>query len=169
MVIMQVPRQEYGSYQARCESLGVRVIWEPGEGLEERIRKSANGRNEATFFLIEYRDGMKATVAMLRGIAGEFAVASRMRGQAEPYACWMRLEKRPFGHFEHLLRGIEHMIHTREPAWPVERTLLTTGILDRAMHSLNQDGKRLLSPELDIRYQPSPWGFANIKEENYPS
>jgi hypothetical protein len=141
------------------------------DGLDERIEQGKTEEAESiVFYLIEYRDGMKATLAMLHGITDQFAVAARMRGQNDPYACWTRLEEgRPFGHFEHMLRGIEHMIHTSEPAWPVERTLLTTGILDRAMHSLNQGGKRLLTPELDIHYQPSPWGFANIKEENFPS
>ena len=60
------------------------------------------------------------------------------------------------------------MVHTKQPAYPVERTLLTTGILDRVMNSLHQQGKRLLSPELTIEYKPSEWGYANRSEENFP-
>ncbi len=133
--------------------------------LEDRL-----SRTNAAFYLIEYRDGLRATVAMLNGVSAEKAVACRLRGQAEPFSCWFRLEEqKPFGHFEHLLRAIQHMFHTKHPAYPVQRTLLTTGILDRVMNSLNQKGKRLFSPELAISYKPSRWGFANLSEENFPS
>lgn len=135
------------------------------DNLEQRLRPA-----DSAFYLIEYRDGLRATVAMLNGVSDQKAVACRVGGQSEPFACWFRMEEqKPFGHFEHLLRGIEHMVHTGQPAYPVERTLLTTGILDRVMHSLSQQGTRLLSPELQITYQPADWGFANRDVENFPS
>ncbi|MCC7333899.1 MAG: hypothetical protein IT422_02315 [Pirellulaceae bacterium] len=135
------------------------------ERLEERLN-----REKAAFYMIEYRDGLRATVAMLTGVCHEFALACRLRDQAEPFACWFRLEEtHPYGHFEHLLRGIQHMMHTQHAAYPVERTLLTTGILEKAMHSMHQQGKRLESPALDIRYPATTWGFANRSEENFPS
>ncbi|MEO2035347.1 MAG: hypothetical protein ABGZ35_24985 [Planctomycetaceae bacterium] len=137
---------------------------ESADQLEERLRPA-----DAAFYLIEYRDGFRATVAMLNGVCTQKGIACRIRGQSEPFACWFRMEERkPFGHFEHLLRGIDEMVHTRKPAYPVERTLLTTGILDRVMQSLHQQGDRLLSPELGISYKPSTWGFANRSEENFP-
>ncbi len=134
------------------------------DDLEKRLSPK-----DAAFYLIEYRDGLRATVAMLNPSRSQTAVACRVRGEPAPFACWFRHEERkPFGHFEHLLRAIEHMIHTKQPAYPVERTLLTTGILDRVMHSLHRDGERLTSPKLEVKYQPSDWGFANRSEENFP-
>jgi hypothetical protein len=116
----------------------------------------------AAFYSVHYRDGLHATVAMANGIADQFAFAARLRGQREPVATWFELEgKRPYGHFAHLTRAIEHMIHTGRPAYPVERTLLTTGVLDAAMHSLAGGGQRRETPELDLRYQPVDWTFAN--------
>lgn len=119
-------------------------------------------RKEAAFYQIEYRDGLKATVAMTNGIAAQFAFAARLRGRAEPVATWYELEDgKPYGHFGHLLRAVEHMVHTGRPAYPAERTLLTTGVLDTVMHCLTDGGKRRETPELAVSYKPVDWTFAN--------
>ena len=125
----------------------------------KRLAKSA------AFYQLEYRDGLKATVALANGISSQFGFAARVRGQCEPIANWFELqEERPFSHFGHLTRAIDHMIHNGQPAYPVERTLLTTGVLDAVMHSLADNGKRRETPELDVRYQPADWTFANREE-----
>jgi hypothetical protein len=98
---------------------------------------------------------------MRTGLASRFAFAGQVQGEARPAATWFRLqEPAPFGHFAHLVRAIEHTIHTRRPAYPVERTLLTTGILDAAMHSLAENNRLIRTPELAISYQPADWPFA---------
>jgi len=75
---------------------------------------------------------------------------------------WLKLQDdRPYGHFAYLLRAIDHTIRTGRVAYPVERTLLTTGILDRVMQSLAQQGKKLPTPELDVSYRAADWPFAN--------
>ncbi len=127
----------------------------PPKGRPKEFRKNA------VFFLIEYRDGLKAAVAMGTGLANEFAFAGQVKGEARPAATWFRLQNgRPFGHFGHLLRAIEHTIHTGKPAYPVERTLLTTGILDALMHSAAERNRLVKTPDLAIRYQPTDWAFA---------
>lgn len=118
--------------------------------------------NSAAIYQIEYRDGLRASVVMANGLAGQFGFAAKLRGEDKPLATWFELEEdKPFGHFAYLTRAIDHMVQTGEPAYPVERTLLTTGILDRVMHSAAEDGKRFVTPELDIDYQPADWPFAN--------
>jgi hypothetical protein len=115
----------------------------------------------AVFYLIEYRDGTKATVAMETGFSHDFACGVSIRGQEKPFAVtFLPEENAPFRHFEHLLRAVEHMFHTGQPAYPVERTLLTTGILDVALHSLADKNRRMETPELAVTYQPADWPFA---------
>ena len=122
---------------------------------------------ESAFYLIDYRDGLRGTVAMVNGVGGQFGIALKLRGQDKPFVNWFKTQQvKPFMHFAELLKGIERMIRTREPVYPVERTLLTGGILDRAIHSFHQEGKRLETPELAIRYQPTDWGFANRDGNN---
>ena len=101
---------------------------------------------------------------MANGLAGHFGFAAKLRGREKPLATWFKLEEvKPFGHFAYLLRAIESMIRTGQPAYPVERTLLTTGVIDRVMHSIAEGGKRFETPELAIRYKPVDWPFANSK------
>jgi len=115
----------------------------------------------AVFYLIEYRDGLKAAVAMRTSVAKEFSFACRLKDDSKVAATTMRLdEESPYTHFSHLLRAIEHTVHVGKPAYPVERTLLTTGILDALMHSLADGGKRIETPHLAIRYTAVDWPFA---------
>lgn len=159
-------------WQAEKENLWDRRLLQSAmatfDGSSERLEERLN-RKKSVFYMIEYRDGLRATMAMLNGVSNQYALACHLRDQALPFACWFRLEeKHPFGHFEHLLRGVEHMIHTHHAAYPVERTLLTTGVLHKAMNSMHQGGARLETPELNFCYPAAKWGFANLSEENFP-
>lgn len=116
----------------------------------------------AAFFQLEYRDGLRATVAMANGLSSQFGFAAKLKGRVEPVATWFELEEgKPYGHFAHLTRAIETMIHSGKPAYPVERTLLTTGVLDALMHSVIEQGRSRDTPELAIDYQAVEWPFAN--------
>ena len=98
---------------------------------------------------------------MLQGYAAGVAVACRVRGRKNPFALQIEERHEPrFPHFAYLLKGIEQMVHTGKPSWPVERTLLTGGILDRAMISRFEDGKKVATPELAISYQPADVSYA---------
>ena len=52
------------------------------------------------------------------------------------------------------------MVQTGHAVYPVERTLLTTGVLEAVMISKSEKNRRVPSPHLDIRYQPTDWPFA---------
>jgi hypothetical protein len=121
---------------------------------------------DAGVFLIEYRDNFKAAVAMLNGWVyegdgGAFTCALRVRGRQQPLATHFYLQQPdPFAHFAYLVRAIEAMIVTMHPPYPVERTLLTTGILDAVMISKAEQHRAVDTPYLDIRYAPTDWPFA---------
>jgi len=119
----------------------------------------------AAFFLVESRDGMRSAVAMANGLLEEFGCAVKLKGEAKPLASWFKLQNgKPYGHFSYLLRAIEQMIHVGQAAYPAERTLLTTGILDRAMRSSAQNGAFQATPELDVQYTAVDWPYANHPE-----
>jgi hypothetical protein len=117
-------------------------------------------------YLIEYRDGLRAAVAMLNGWVhegdgGAFVFAGRLKGKEKPAACHFYLQQPdPFGHFAHLVRAIDSLVRTGHAPYPVERTLLTTGILDAVMVSVKERNRKVDTPELAIKYTPTDWPFA---------
>jgi hypothetical protein len=121
---------------------------------------------DAGVFLMEYRDGLKAAVAMMNGWVyegdgGAFCFAGQLKGRAKPAVTHFYLQQpEPFAHFAYLVRAIDRMIQTGHAAYPVERTLLTTGILDAVMISRAEKGRRVDTPHLAIRYEPVDWPFA---------
>jgi hypothetical protein len=116
----------------------------------------------AAAYLLQHSDGLKSAVIMTNGLSAEFATAVKLKGQSEPIATWFKLQPgAPYGHFAYLVQAIEHTVRTNKEAYPVERTLLTTGILDRVMHSLAEGGRLLESPELNVKYQAVNWPFAS--------
>jgi hypothetical protein len=85
------------------------------------------------------------------GVRGFAAAAS---GPTTTMACEMHLEPSPYRHFVFLVRAIEDLIINREEPWPVERTLLTTCMLDAAMHSRHANGEPVETLGLaDLAYQ----------------
>jgi len=70
----------------------------------------------------------------------------------------MTQEARPFMHFTWLLEHVVSMVQTGVPDQPIERTLLTSGLLDQLLVSKLQGGKRLETPQLKISYaSPRDW------------
>lgn len=109
--------------------------------------------------LIEYRDGFRAAVLMLGGMAGEYLMALKVKGKAEPDStlCYIPIENS--NNFSMFVHGIAQMMNTGQAPYPVERTLLTTGVLARAMESAYLGHQRVETPELGIRYTPPPQSY----------
>jgi hypothetical protein len=56
--------------------------------------------------------------------------------------------------FDHLAFFIEEFMQTGISPFPIERTLLTSGVLDAAMTSRHRAGAVVATPHLAIQYQP---------------
>jgi hypothetical protein len=121
---------------------------------------------DAGVVLVEYRDGFRAAVAVLNGWVyegdgGAFTFAGQLRGEDKPRATHFYLQQPdPFAHFAYLVKAIDSLVQTGHAPYPVERTLLTTGILDAAMTSRAEKGRRVETPHLAIAYRPVDWPFA---------
>jgi hypothetical protein len=114
-----------------------------------------------TAFLVDYRDGLKATVLLLNGHIQDFCFAAKIKGEAKAASCLFHLPPPPGARFfDCLVANIEKLLETGKPPYPVERTLLTSGALDAAMDSHYRKGVQIETPQLDVRYTaPADSGF----------
>jgi hypothetical protein len=110
--------------------------------------------NPAAYF-IEYRDGLKATLLMLNGALKDFNFAARLKRVPEIQALQFFLTPNPNVTYSAcLVHGIEQMFQTRVAPYPIERTLLVSGILESCLTSKVQNHQRLETPHLAVPYQP---------------
>jgi hypothetical protein len=109
----------------------------------------------------EHTDGLKCTMLLLGGLVRDFTFAAYVNGAREPWSTQMYLPM-PDGRttlanfFSPQMNNVEQMFLTGKASYPVERTLLTTGLTAAGVDSLFADQKRLETPHLAaIKYQPA--------------
>ncbi|MFM8890963.1 MAG: hypothetical protein ACKOTB_04925, partial [Planctomycetia bacterium] len=124
----------------------------PVKPLQEQVPDPA-------LFMIEHADGLRVNILALPDLFIDWTAAWRYAdGRREAAVFWTQ-EARPFSHFGLLLRHIESFMESGTPPWPVERTLLTTGILDAALVSRRDRGEVIETPHLNVAYR-SAWNWA---------
>jgi hypothetical protein len=138
-------------------ALGRSETLNPGDIRRNVGRIGVNGQppTPPTALVVEYRDGVRGTALLLNGHIQDFCFAARLRDDPEPASCLFYLPQPPGAkHFDCLVNQIETLFETGRVPYPIERTLLTTGILDAAMESHHRRGSRIATPELDVPYLP---------------
>ncbi|MFO0910010.1 MAG: hypothetical protein U0794_16960 [Isosphaeraceae bacterium] len=109
---------------------------------------------EPVAYRVEYRDGLRATMLLMNGLVGDFTFAARLKGTAEPLSTLFYLPPNPnVTYSASLMSKAEELFLTGRPPYPIERTLLTTGLVEAGVRSLAQGQKRLETPHLAIAYQ----------------
>jgi sugar lactone lactonase YvrE len=123
-----------------------------GKRIEDLVKKP-------DLLIIDYADGLRACVFSLEYAVLEWAGAWQYeKGNEIDSTVFWTQELRPFMHFSWMLMDIGKMMQTGEPAWPVERTLMTSGLLDALLISKRDGGKKLATPWLNIKYQ-TQWNW----------
>jgi len=123
--------------------------------LKERPLRQGHDLDEmlgqAWLAVIDYHDGLRVCLFRFRRNVYEWTAAWRADRKLQSTVFWTQ-EARPYMHFTYLLDGIEQLVHTGKPPWPVERTLLTSGLLD-AMMRIRAGAPPADLAHLKIRYQ----------------
>ena len=108
----------------------------------------------------EHADGLMSTMLLMSGLVEDFNFAASLEGRSEPFSTQMYLPMPPrrtslANFFSPLVNNMEAMFLTGKPTYPVERTLLTTGLTAAGVESLYRDQVRCDTPHLAVRYQPA--------------
>jgi hypothetical protein len=135
---------------ARCQTLAQDEVSSHRYPTPEQMRPWVR---QPVAYRFEYADGLKATMLQLNGLVRDFTFAAKLKDQAEPLSTLFYLPDNPnVVYSAALMSKAEEMFLTGKAPYPVERTLLTSGLVAAALQSL-ADGKRLETPHLAIRYQ----------------
>jgi hypothetical protein len=112
--------------------------------------------------LVEYQDGTRGAALNLIEQTSEFSFAGFVKGVEEPVSTCLVLPPPPAAKFfDPLTWHIEQFFLSGQPTYPVDRTWLTSTVLDLGLQSLQEGSRVVTSPALDIRYQPAKEsGFA---------
>jgi hypothetical protein len=105
-------------------------------------------------YRIEYADGTRATMLLMNGLVEDFTFAARLEGRSEPLSTLFYLPPNPnVVYSAALMSRAEEMFLTGRPPYPIERTLLTTGLVEAGVRSMGTGQGRIETPHLAIRYQ----------------
>ena len=110
-------------------------------------------------YLIEHRDGFKTT--MLMSPIRDFNYAGLRADNDEIVSCQMYLPMPTHGSstadfFNPLARHIETLVIENQSPYPVQRTLLTSGMVIAGVDSLFQESKMIETPEMSVKYSVKP-------------
>ena len=129
---------------------------QPRSGFNDRRPTLAEMRTmvkDPVAYRFQYNDGLRATMLLMNGLVGDFTFAARLKGAAEPLSTLFYLPPTPNVTYSAVLMSqAEKMFLTGKPQQPVERTLLTSGVLAAAMKSLNTS-QPVETPHLAVRYE----------------
>ena len=109
---------------------------------------------EPAAYFIERRDGLRTTLLMLNGAVGDYTFACRLKGSNEIFSTQFFLTPTPNVTYSACLASkIEEMFATGKPPYPVERTLIVSGILESCLDSKMKGHTRLDTPHLSVTYR----------------
>jgi len=117
----------------------------------EQIRKWVE---KPALFRFQYKDGARATMLLMNGLVNDFTFAAKLKGQPKPLSTLFYLPPNPnVTYSAALMSKAEEMFTTGRAPYPIERTLLTTGLVAAGVESIGTGEKRLDTPHLAVKYQ----------------
>ena len=103
--------------------------------------------------LLNYKDGLRAIALKLGNSSTRWNFACKLKNEPEIMATALNVG--PWQN-RNLFKALSHAIQSHfiegEAPYPVERTLLVSGILDAEMHSRHAGGKPKDTPQLEFAY-----------------
>ena len=107
---------------------------------------------DPVMYRYQYNDGLRATMLMMNGLVGDFTFAARVKGRSQPLSTLFYLPPVPnVVYSAALMSNAEQTFLTGKAPYPVERTLLTSGLVEANIQSLHR-GRRVDTPYMNVQY-----------------
>ena len=104
-------------------------------------------------FRWKYTDGTCASMLFAGGLVGDYPFAVRVKGQPEPLSTLCYIPPTPNVHYSAcLMHCAERMFVTKQPVFPIERTLVATGVNCAGMKALKDGGPVSLEGLESVEY-----------------
>jgi hypothetical protein len=104
-------------------------------------------------YFIEHADGLKTTLLMLNGAVQDYNFAARVKGTGVVSTQFLLTPTPNVTYSACLVSKIEEMFETGRAPYPVERTLVVSGMLESCLTSKAQEHRWLETPHLAVRYK----------------
>lgn len=104
-------------------------------------------------YIIERNDGLRTTLLMLNGALQDYTFAARLQGGPLVSTQFFLPPTPNVTYSACLVAQIEEMILSGRAPYPVERTQITSAMLDRLLDSRIHGHRRLETPDLKIEYR----------------
>jgi len=82
----------------------------------------------------------------------DYLVALRLRGESTPRSACFFISLYVHSHWGFMVQAFENLVLTKEAQMPLERTLLSNGIMLAGLESRRHGGQWIDTPELDFPY-----------------
>jgi hypothetical protein len=151
----------------RVQCLEGKDVWEAGasgrwsqdlfDAAIEKIENKKEGDPQEicespVVYLLEYVDGLRTATFLLNGFTTGWAYAGR-RADGEVDAAEFYLAGDPHPHFSYLCLNAQQLFLTGESVYPIERTLLVSGVLEAVLDSRHRGHVMLDTPHLGVSYR----------------
>ena len=126
------------------------------DGRPQRLTETEELRRlvrDPSAYFIDYADGTRATLLMLNGAVADYTFAARLRGSNGLISTQFLLPPNPnVAYSACLMHKVEEMLESGQAPYPVERTMLVSGVLESCLESKIQGSRPIETPHLDVRY-----------------
>jgi len=107
-----------------------------------------------TAYFVEHNDGLQTTLLMLNGAVRDYCFAAQIEGDSNVVSTQFLLPPPPNVTYSAcLVAKIVKMIMTGVAPYPVERTLIVSGMLESCLTSRIQEHRQLETPHLNVEYR----------------
>jgi hypothetical protein len=124
------------------------------------LERARTASPEAIGYFIEHNDGFRTTALICNGLVQDFTYAGLL-DDGKTVSTQMHLPmpmqiSTTADFFNPLVHHIEEMVLSGRAPYPIERTLLTSGMTLSAVESLHRGQNAVATPEMNVHYQSTP-------------